>query len=55
MDRVARRAYLAGGPDADAYRDRAKALLTGWLSQVPAVNQQPDTLICSAEAFPGQA
>jgi Heparinase II/III-like protein len=22
---------------------------------VPAVNQQPDTLICSAEAFPGQA
>jgi Heparinase II/III-like protein len=48
-------AYLAGGPDADAYRDRAKALLTGWLSQVPAVNQQPDTLICSAEAFPGQA
>jgi len=48
-------AYLAGGPDADAYRDRAKALLTGWLSQVPAVNQQPDTLICAAEAFPGQA
>ena len=48
-------AYLAGGPNADAYRDRAKALLTGWLSQVPAVNQQPDTLICSAEAFPGQA
>ena len=48
-------AYLAGGPDAAAYRDRAKALLLGWLSQVPAVNQQPDTLICSAEAFPGQA
>jgi hypothetical protein len=48
-------AYLAGGPNADAYRDRAKALLVGWLSQVPAVNQQPDTLICSAEAFPGQA
>jgi hypothetical protein len=48
-------AYLAGGPDAAAYRDRAKALLIGWLSQVPAVNQQPDTLICSAEAFPGQA
>jgi Heparinase II/III-like protein len=48
-------AYLAGGPNADAYRDRAKALLTGWLNQVPQVNQQPDTLICSAEAFPGQA
>jgi hypothetical protein len=49
------KAYLAGGPNADAYRDRAKALLLGWLSQVPAVNQQPDTLICSAQAFPGQA
>jgi hypothetical protein len=48
-------AYLAGGPSAEAYRDRAKALLLGWLSQVPAVNQQPDTLICSAGAFPGQA
>ena len=48
-------AYLAGGPNADAYRDRAKALLLGWLSRVPAVNQQPYTLICSAEAFPGQA
>jgi Heparinase II/III-like protein len=48
-------AYLAGGPDAEAYRDRAQALLQGWLSRVPAVNQQPNTLICSAEAFPGQA
>jgi hypothetical protein len=48
-------AYLAGGPNADAYRDRAKALLLGWMSQVPAVNQQPYTAICSAEAFPGQA
>jgi Heparinase II/III-like protein len=48
-------AYLAGGPNAEAYRDRAQALLKGWLSQVPAVNQQPNTLICSAEAFPGQA
>jgi hypothetical protein len=48
-------AYLAGGPNAEAYRDRAQALLQGWLSQVPPVNQQPDTLICSAEAFPGQA
>jgi hypothetical protein len=49
------KAYLAGGPNADAYRDRAKALLLGWLKQVPPVNQQPYTLICSAEAFPGQA
>jgi hypothetical protein len=48
-------AYLAGGPDAQAYRDRARALLRGWLSHVPAANKSPDTLICSAEAFPGQA
>ena len=49
------KAYLAGGPDAAAYRDRAKTLLLGWLSQVPAVNKSPDTLICSAQAFPGQS
>jgi hypothetical protein len=48
-------AYLAGGPNAEAYRDRAKALLVGWLRHVPAVNKRPDTLICSAEAFPGQS
>ena len=48
-------AYLAGGPDAQAYRDRARALLRDWLSHVPAANKSPDTLICSAEAFPGQA
>jgi Heparinase II/III-like protein len=48
-------AYLAGGPNADAYRDRAKTLLLGWLSQVPDDNRTPDTLICSAEAFPGQS
>ncbi len=47
-------AYLAGGPNAAAYQDRARTLLLGWLSQVPPVNQQPNTLICSAEAFPGQ-
>jgi len=48
-------AYLAGGPNAGAYLDRAKTLLIGWLSQVPADNLTPDTLICSAEAFPGQS
>ncbi len=48
-------AYLAGGPNADAYRDRAKTLLLGWLRHVPADNRTPDTLICSAEAFPGQS
>jgi hypothetical protein len=49
------KAYLAGGPNADAYRDRAMTLLLGWLRQVPADNRTPDTLICSAEAFPGQS
>jgi hypothetical protein len=48
-------AYLAGGPHADAYRQRAKALLTGWLSDVPIANRNPETLMCAAEAFPGQA
>jgi hypothetical protein len=48
-------AYLAGGPNAAAYQDRAKTLLLGWLSHVPADNQTPDTLICSAQAFAGQS
>jgi hypothetical protein len=46
--------YLAGGPRADAYRDRAKAILTSWLSDVPIQDKNPETLICSGEAFPGQ-
>ena len=48
-------AYLAGGPHAAAYRDRAKALLTGWLADVPVASQNPETLMCAAEAFPGEA
>jgi hypothetical protein len=48
-------AYLAGGPDADAYRDRAEAILKGWLAGVPIADQSPQTLLCSAQAFPGQA
>jgi Heparinase II/III-like protein len=47
--------YLAGGPRADAYRDRAKAILTSWLSDVPIQGKNPETLMCSGEAFPGQA
>jgi len=47
--------YLAGGPHATAYRDRAAAILRGWLADVPIANQNPETLMCSAEAFPGQA
>jgi Heparinase II/III-like protein len=46
--------YLAGGPHADAYRNRAKALLLGWLKNVPIQDKNPLTAICSAEAFPSQ-
>jgi hypothetical protein len=47
--------YLAGGQDAGAYRDRAEAILKGWLAGVPIAEQSPETLLCSAQAFPGQA
>jgi hypothetical protein len=46
--------FLAGGPGAAAYRDRAKALLRDWLREVPLPERNPNTLICSARAFPGQ-
>ncbi len=48
-------AYLRGGKHAGAYRSRAAAILRGWLADVPIANQNPETLMCSAEAFPGQA
>ncbi len=48
-------AYLAGGRQAGAERARAKAILTSWLAGVPLASQNPETLMCSAEAFPGQA
>jgi len=47
--------YLAGGKQAGAQRARAKAILAGWLADVPLASQNPQTLMCSAEAFPGQA
>jgi hypothetical protein len=46
--------YLDGGPGAEAYRARAKALLLGWVHDVPIRARDPLTLICSSEAFPGQ-
>jgi Heparinase II/III-like protein len=49
------RAYLAGGKRAGAERARVKAILTGWLADVPLASQNPLTLMCTAEAFPGQA
>jgi hypothetical protein len=48
-------AYLAGGPEADAYRARAKQLATGWLRALPASGRDPQTLVCIAQAFPGQS
>jgi Heparinase II/III-like protein len=48
-------AYLKGGPHADAYRDRAEAILKTWIADVPIADKNPLTAICSAQAFPGQA
>jgi hypothetical protein len=46
--------YLAGGPGAQAYRARAKAITLSWLRGVPVSVRDPGTLICISEAFPGQ-
>jgi hypothetical protein len=46
--------YLAGGPGAQAYRARAKAITMSWLRGVPVSVRDPGTLICISEAFPGQ-
>ncbi len=46
--------YLAGGPGAQAYQARAKAITMSWLRGVPVSIRDPGTLICLSEAFPGQ-
>ena len=46
---------LAGGPGADDELARAKALAEGWLQALPASARDPQTLVCIAQAFPGQA
>ncbi len=48
-------AYLAGGPEASAYQARAKQLAAGWLRALPPSGRDPQTLVCIAQAFPGQA
>jgi Heparinase II/III-like protein len=48
-------AYLAGGPQAGAYRVRAKQLAAGWLQALPPSGRDPQTLVCIAQAFPGQS
>jgi hypothetical protein len=47
--------YLAEPGRPAAYRDRAAALLRGWLRQVPVKRRSPYTLVCAAQIFPGQA
>ena len=47
--------YLAGGPQAGAYLARAKLLAVGWLRALPASGRDPSTLVCIAQAFPGQS
>jgi hypothetical protein len=46
--------YLAGGPDAQAYRALAKAITMSWLRGVPVSVRDRGTLICISGAFPGQ-
>jgi hypothetical protein len=48
-------AYLAGGPRAAAYRARAARLAAGWLRALPVSGRDPQTLVCIAQAFSGQA
>jgi heparinase II/III-like protein len=47
--------YLAGGPEAGAYRTRAEAITRSWLRGVPIGSRDPETVICLSEGFPGQA
>jgi hypothetical protein len=47
--------YLAGGPDAAAYRARAAVLAAGWLRALPVSGRDPQTLVCIAQAFGAQA
>jgi hypothetical protein len=47
--------YLAGGPRAAAYRARAAQLAVGWLRALPVSGRDPQTLVCIAQAFGGQA
>ena len=47
--------YLTGGPDAAAYLTRAAQLTRSWLDAIPVSGRDPLTLVCIAQAFPGQA
>ncbi len=47
--------YLKGGPGAAAYLKRAAQITRNWLGAIPVSGRDPLTLICIAQAFPGQA
>lgn len=47
--------YLEGGPDAAAYLKRAAQITKSWLDAIPVSSRDPLTVICIAQAFPGQA
>jgi len=48
-------AWQAGGPSARVYRARAARITASWLRAIPASGRDPQTLVCLAQAFPGQA
>ena len=47
--------WAAGGPEAKAYRQRAREITSGWLRAISRGGRDPQTLVCIAQAFPGQA
>jgi hypothetical protein len=47
--------YLAGGPATRAYQARAARITASWLRAIPPSGRDPQTLVCIAQAFPGQA
>lgn len=47
--------WIAGGPEANAYRQRAGQIARGWLRAITPGGRDPHTLVCIAQAFPGQA
>jgi hypothetical protein len=54
IDALAER-YLSRPDHPEAYRERAAALLRGWLRQVPIKYRSPYTLVCAAQIFPGRS
>jgi hypothetical protein len=47
--------YLNGGPEAAAFLQRAAQLTRSWLAAIGVSGRDPLSLVCIAQAFPGQA